>query len=137
MDIMYINLLGVAITLGCLCIAILGSLVTSIWYFARVADRIGKLEAGQDKLREEVVGVLQERLSKVPPSSNPGTDAARRDELLRKFRAGAITRVEAMELNDMLLKEKEKAESRGDAATLVSIILGLALLAAISAQSKK
>lgn len=61
---------------------------------------------------------------------------SRRDELLDKMRANSISRVEAVELNDMLLQEKAAAEKKGDFAVLIAIILGLALLAAIQARSK-
>lgn len=61
--------------------------------------------------------------------------ALRRDELLLKLRANQISRSEAMELSDILVKEKKAAEDRKDAAALIAIILGLALLA--SAQAKR
>lgn len=61
---------------------------------------------------------------------------ARRHELLNKLSANSISRVEAVELNDILLQEKAAAEKKGDFAVLIAIILGLALLAAIQARSK-
>ena len=60
--------------------------------------------------------------------------AFRRDELLVKFRANQISRSEAIELSDILLREKKAAEDRKDAPALIAIVLGLALLA--SAQAK-
>ena len=62
------------------------------------------------------------------------TVAFRRDELLVKFRANRISRSEAIELSDILLREKEAAEDRKDAPALIAIALGWASLA--SAQAK-
>ena len=61
--------------------------------------------------------------------------AFRRDELLVKFRANRISRPEAIELSDILLREKKAAEDRKDAPALIAIVLGLALLASAQAKS--
>ena len=49
-------------------------------------------------------------------------------ELLRKLRANEISRIEAIKLNEILNKEKQAAKERGDAAMLIAVILGQALL---------
>lgn len=53
----------------------------------------------------------------------------RRDELLVKFKANEISRSEAIELNDILVKEQRNAQKRGDNSASVVIGLVLALLA--------
>lgn len=66
----------------------------------------------------------------------PEQTAQRRDQLLVKLQYSIITREEAIELTGILEEEKQKAKNKGDAATLIAVILGLALLASIVAKSR-
>lgn len=134
MDVTYFNQLMVGITLSALCLALVALVATFIWYSVRQSTRLSDLENRQQQLQSGIVQQIQEILSQVPPSSNPGLEVVRRrDELLYKMRANTIARAEAMELNDILIRERNEARERGDTATLVAVILGLALLAAILA----
>ena len=58
----------------------------------------------------------------------------RRDELLAKLRANEISKSEAIELNDLLIREKKEAEDRNDTVALIAVVLGLALLASVLAK---
>lgn len=68
----------------------------------------------------------------MPKEGSMAVTTHRLDELLTKLEAHEISRTEAIELNDLLLKEKKKAQDRGDFATVLAMNLGLAALASVS-----
>lgn len=135
MDTGYFNSLMVGISLATVSLAII-TLLAGLFYFAfRLVGRISNLEKGQEAFQSKIVQMMQEAFKNVPISKNPGEEMAlRRDALLAKLRANEISGAEAIVLNDILLEERQAAQQRGDTATLVAIILGLALLASILAR---
>jgi len=135
MDVTYFNSLMIGISLIVVIVALIALLVGFFYFTFRIVDRVSNLERGQEAYNSRIAQSIQEALKNVPVPENPGEEIAlRRDELLTKLRANQISRSEAIELNDILVKEKKAAEDRKDTATLVAIILGLALLASIQAK---
>ena len=132
MDIAYFNSLMIGITLIVVSVAIIALLVSFFIFYIRLDRRVSNLEKRQEAFQSSIVHYIQEALQNVPVSGNPGEEMVlRRDALLAKMRANEISRAEAMELNDILVKEKQAAQQRGDIAVVFAIILGLALLDSI------
>jgi len=132
MDMTYFNSLMIGITLITVSLAVIALLVGFFYLIFRLDRRVSNLEKGQEAFQSSIVSYIQKALKNVPVSENPGEETAlRRDALLTRLRASEISRAEAMELNDILVEERQAAQQRGDAAALVAIILGLALLASI------
>lgn len=137
MDVTYFNSLMIGISLAAVSLAVMALLVGFLYFSFGLVRRISNLETGQEAFQSKIAQDMQEAFKNVPVPKNPGEEMAlRRDELLAKLRANEITRAEAVELNDILVREKGRAEDRGDTATLVAIILGLALLAAFLARTR-
>jgi len=131
-NVIYFNSLMIGITLITLIVAVIAFLVTFFYFVLRFVGRVSDLEKKQEAFQSSIAGYIQEALKNVPVSKNPGEERAlRRDALLARLRANEISRAEAVELNDILVEERQAAQQRGDTATLVAIILGLALLASV------
>lgn len=135
MDIAYFNSLMTGIGLIAVSAGII-ALVAGLFYFVfRFAGRVSNLERGHEAFEARIAQFTQETMQSVSMSGNPSEEGVfRRNELLAKLRANQITRTEAIELNDILVKEKKVAEDRKDAIALIAIILGLALLASVLAK---
>lgn len=135
MDVVYFNSLMIGITLVAVSLGII-TLVVGLFYFVfRIGSRVSNLERGQEAFESRIAQFMQEALRNLPLPDNPGEEmVSRRDELLAKLRANVISKSEAIELNDILLKEKKAAEDRRDVAALIAIVLGLALLASVQAR---
>ena len=137
MDVTYFNSLMIGVSLAAVSLAVMALLVGFFYFAFGLVRRISNLERRQEAFQSNLTQSIQEVLKNIPISENPGQEMAlKRDELLVKLRANEISRAEAIELNDILLREKKTAQDRGDTATLVAIILGLALLASILASVK-
>ncbi|GEM_PF-2810293 len=120
----------IGINLITLTIAVIGLLLGLVYFLFRETRRVSDLEVNYRALNAEVAKAIR-GLSLSPGSNDdPLNEASRRDILLRKWQANIISRDEAIELNEILLKEKKRAEERGDTASLVAIVLGLILLGA-------
>ena len=138
MDVTYFNSLMIGISLAAVSLAVMALLVGFFYFAFGLIRRISNLEKGQEAFQSSIAQDIQEAFKNVPVPENPGEEMAlRRDGLLAKLRANEITRAEAVELNDILLKERQAAQQRGDTAALVAIILGLALLAAFLARASR
>ena len=131
----YFNSLMIGIGLITVSVGIIALLAGLFYFVFRFAGRVSNLERGQEAFESRIAQFTQEVMGSVAIPDNPGEEgASRRNELLAKLRANQITRTEAIELNDMLIKEKKAAEDRKDAVALIAIILGLALLASALAK---
>jgi len=137
MDVTYFNSLMLGVTLATVSLGIIALLVGLLYFTLRLVGRLSHLEKGQEAFQSRIAQDIQEAFKSVPVSKNPGEEIAlRRDELLTKLRANEISKTEATELNEILLRERRAAQDRGDTATLIAIILGLALLASILARAR-
>lgn len=137
MDITYFNSLMTGITLAAVTLAVIALITGLAYYGLRINQKVNDLEKGYLAFQSRITEYLQNVIRGLPKTDNPGHDlASKREVLLAKLRTNEISRTEAMELNDILVKEKEAAEKRGDTVALIAIILGLALLAAVLAKSK-
>jgi len=135
MDVFYFNSLMIGISLTVVILAVIALLFGFFYFTFRVVGRVSNLERGQEAYESRIAQLMQEAFKNVPVPENPGEEIAlRRDELLVRLRANQINRSEAIELNDILVKEKKAAEDRSDAVALIAIILGLALLASVQAK---
>ena len=138
MDVTYFNSLMVGRSLVAVSLAVIAFLIGFFYFGIGMSRRISSLERGQEAFQSKMAESIAEVMKSVPMPENPGEEmAGRRDQLLAKLRANEITGAEAVELNDILLIDKQAAQQRGDAATLIAIILGLALLAAILERKKR
>lgn len=138
MELIYFNSLMIGISLITVSLAIIAFLIGFFYFGFTLYRRVSDLERGQEAFQSRITEFIQDLMKGAPPLHNPRLEiASRRDYLLAKLRANEISRTEAVELNDILIKEKEASQQRGDIATLIAVILGLALLSSILAKSKK
>jgi len=138
MDVTDFNSLMVGISLVAVSLAVIAFLIGFFYFGIGMSRRISSLERGQDAFQSKIAESIAEAMKSIPIPENPGEEMAeRRGLLLAKLGANEITRAEGVELNEILLVEKQAAQQRGDTATLVAIILGLALLAAILERKKR
>lgn len=117
----------IGINLSILTLAVLGLLVGLVYFVFRETRRITAFKRS----------IVPERISRVlelPSGSTSESESkSRGEQLLRKFRASEITKAEALELREILEKEKEEAQKKGNAVALVVLILNLAFLDALIA----
>lgn len=112
-------------------VAIFGLLYSHIKELGEVKQKISQLETKIEPFWEFVTKSIPEMLIKTSGNPEPFT---RRDELLLKYRDGAILPHEIDELLKYLEVEREQAKAQRDTALMIA--LGL-LIVALIALSKK